>query len=129
MAISKKALLAKPRLVTKEVEVEGFDQPVRFRELTAAQRIEFAEAYSGDDATERTASDNMRGALNHVVRSMVDDDDEPLFTAEDAHEGIKALMEWSFESVQALISACWEVNGMAANSVKEEVGNSDGEAS
>lgn len=126
MAISKKALLAKPRLVTKEVEVEGFDEPFRFRELTTAQRLEFADATGAAEGEEKGLRDNVESSLRFVVQSLVDDKDVPLFT-DDFQEGIDVLLEHPMKRVEALIAACLEVNGMGKDSLKEEVGNSAGE--
>lgn len=127
MALSKKALLqAKPRLRTEEFEVAGFDEPVRFRELSTALRLELTESFGGGE--ERTTKETTEATLGIVVLSLVDENDEPLFTREDAAEGVEALMAGSMDTVQELIKACFRVNGMTDEEVKDAAGNSGGEA-
>lgn len=123
MALGKDQILGAPKLAVQETDVPGFDAPARFRELSTAARLEFADAFA--DGTEKTTAQQMRLSLAFVVASLVDDHDQPLFPKDERGNAVEALMQHPQATVQGLIKACFEVNRMGDAAIKEEVGNSE----
>lgn len=103
------------------VKVEERDIPalgglVRFRALRAGERIDWETAYAGGGSV------NMREyILGLVSRSIVDDNDKPMFT-------VLEVAEFSREAYVAASEAAAEINGIGAKAVADSEGKSEGTA-
>lgn len=122
MAITKEQLLATPNLRTEEVEVEGLGT-VRFRELSTADRLAFVdEREPEEEGKERPRGEGMRTSLRFVARSLANGDGR-MFADDELDGAVEAMMERPLDEVQALITACFELNRIGQAAVEEEVGN------
>jgi hypothetical protein len=106
-----------------DVDVPEWGGPVRLRALSGRQRAEFDAVRAR--ILEAGSKDYGDILMCLLVRSMVDEDGELLFTDDDAD----ALGEKLHGALDRLFDAAMELNGLSERAIDDAVGNSDGDRS
>jgi hypothetical protein len=119
MALSKQDLLAPKAFRARLVEVGDFGQ-VYMREMSVAQSIALGKRQDSGDTEE-----NIRASLGMVVSLLCDDEGgTPMFAVEERDGAVDALLGKGLSEAKAFIDACLSVNGLSAEAIKADVGNS-----
>lgn len=120
MALTKQQILAASDLKTEAVPVPEWGGDVIVRTMTGADRDAFESSLITVDAEGKRVSDlsNMRAKL--VAMTVIDDNGDRLFTAED----IGALSHKSAAAIEAVFKVAQRLNGMGASAVDDAAKNS-----
>lgn len=111
--LTRDAILKARDISTKDVEVPEWGGTVRVRQMTVAERDEFAKRAKDDANAESTG-------MWIVLRLVVDESGVPLFRPEDVEE----LKKRSFKAFDRLTDAVLSVNGVGKTEVEAAAKNS-----
>ena len=122
-ALDRAALLAPSNQKRVRKPLGPLGAEVVFRKLSVGQMLACSKRFAG--LAEGDAEGAYRAALGQVVMSLCNDDDSPMFAADELDATVDGLMGQDSDVVEALITACAEVQGKAKDNVKASLGNSD----
>ena len=112
--LDRAAILAAPDITTEDVDIPEWGGTVRVRGLTASQRDQFeSESLKGKGGNVSMNLLNIRARL--VALSVVDDDNNPLFTDRDVH----VLGGKSASAVDRIFDVATRLSGIGASDVED----------
>lgn len=118
--LGRDAILAAQDIPVREIFVSEWDSFVRVRALNGAERDAYeAEIYTGEGKNRRLNPRNVRAKL--IVRCVVDERGEPLFTPGDVEE----LGKKNAAALEKLFDVARELSGLAENDIEELLKNSE----
>lgn len=110
--LSRDSILAAQDIRTKDVLVAEWGGTIRVRSMTLAEQSEFARLSASSDDREKVTA-------WMVATLAVDEAGASLFKAED----VKELEKKNFRSIQAVVAAILEVNGIGEAQVEAAAKN------
>lgn len=107
--VSRAGILDAVDLESIEIDVPEWGGVVRLRAMSAADRVAYEDKLATFDEDGASAGVRVvRGLACLIIATVVDEDDEPLFTDAD----LDALQEKSFEVLNRVAEAAAGINGM-----------------
>lgn len=110
MILSRDAILGAQDLKTKDVPVPEWSGEVRVRTMTGAERNAFGASLVGTDGK----VDQTRYVTQMLVRCIVDEDNQPIFTVAD----VEALGTKSAIALKRVLDAADELNSIGEEEIK-----------
>jgi hypothetical protein len=111
MMLTREAILGAQDLKTVDVEVPEWGGTVRVRVMTAADRNAFGASIVMEDGK----TDHAQYAVKMLVRCLVGEDGQPLFTTAD----LEALNQKSALALKRVFDAADALNALGETQVKE----------